>query len=194
MQKVKITEQYLALSFQEIYRQVIDDQKYRYRLVPKDFVCLSNFIKTLSKHYQLITLADDFINNYIQFQVQYWSNLRNVRTYEKYIPIAWIFGDKAFKRYLARGTYKQIYFDENKIVKFKSSSKSSEKLLPPSIHEEVPKDQVSNDKQRLDWCIVTTTLYHPLSDICKVCVCQEKCKDLLKEDYPESYKKRINVN
>jgi len=191
MIKIRITEQYLALSFQAIYRQTSNNPKYRYMSLVKDYKMLSNFIKLISTQYQLITLGDDFTNRYIEYQLQYWSALQNVREYSGYFNIAWIFGPKAFQRWLKTGQYKQTLFDTNKIIKFKSVNSESEKLKPPTDYEEVEKNKTENDNRRFDWCYITTSLYHPLSDHCKQCVCSDQCKLALQSEYPDMFKKRV---
>ena len=55
------------------------------------------------------------------------------------------------------------------------------------------KERFYGTQEGFNLCLDFTTLYTPISFLCKNCLFKESCKDILKKTLPEIYEKRTQI-
>lgn len=189
-----ITEQAIIDVFLFYYKEVF---KSNYSVTKKDKVVIASFIKLLKVYYkETSSLGDIFFTTYFEFQFSYWRDKKT--RFDNYYPISWFVGKKAFQRFTDKNSqisfksvnsFAKIKTKSFKDVKRKDNRQNISKLIP---YEERQKKHYLNTLEGLSYCIEFTTLYNPLSSVCKLCTNQESCKQLLSINYPQIYKIRID--
>jgi hypothetical protein len=175
----------------------IKGYKYELRLKPIDAKMMDNFIVLLDKKIGINRIGSDFIGDYVQNQLSYWLNL-DTKLGVGVIPISWVFGKKAFDRWFEK-SYKQNQYTsklnlknvnnqgikgQNKQV-LQKSLKSLKQIYTNILETEEAMKQITlNQEHGLLNCVQTTTLYNHKSQNCLMCNYTEKCKEILKENFP----------
>lgn len=161
---------------------------------PRNEKLCESFLALLEKKYgTLESLGEEFLWNYFVFQFSYWSELE-IQSFNKRINLAFIIGEKAFKRYLERN----VEFDWQMIENERKYSRSAfnltvrlrEKIESNYDCDEVYRQMDYNGEKGLSNCITYTSLYNPSSQTCQSCIYKESCIETQMEIYPKIYRNR----
>lgn len=183
-------EQTVGKIYQKIYRRACDAPMYKVE-GSKDTATIQSFLKLIDKKYSLASIGNQFIYDYITFQFNYWTQ-KDTR-FGKSVPIGWVFGAKAFKRWLERPNHWKHHTAKNLAVKGITPGiligLNFKKPNALEIHqsEEQEKLRFLNDEIGFANCIESTTLYNHLSEYCQKCIHVLECKNLLKVNYLNVY-------
>lgn len=155
------------------------------------------FLLTLEKKYSLSTLGLNWLWRYLVFQFLYWEDLVIV-SFNKKINFSYIFGEKALKRFFDRNSEFDFQLEDNTLlIKYTYSLTQFQSLF----NENDKSEELYNNPNRLiglntsnglNNCLMLTTLYNPRDNSCVQCKFKDDCKTLLKLNYPEIYKSRID--
>jgi hypothetical protein len=181
---------------------------------------MTNYIDWLDKRFAteniktgLVRIDLEFLVKFFMYGFNYWIwkiNDTNKEYEGKYphghksIKVGWVLGKEALKRF----DRNEAKFDEMKwareITKAETSVLHDLKavsadnaqafielyLSGENEQEEFEKEQFYNTTEGLIWCKANTSLYNHKSKFCKGCNNRTRCKDLLKEQFPNLYKQR----
>lgn len=195
-------EQYSRDVYQDFYRETSMHKDFVYTPTEQDKTVLRKFVDYVDNTYGLNTADIDWVVNYIESNFNFWWDVPT-RFGTGVIMFSWVFGKKAIERYekikgkdskLARHRRSIRLGISLKIIdKYKKKETSqdlSEFVIGIREAEEKEKTRYYNTEEGLLWCISQTTLYNHLSHNCIVCNFKDKCKIVLKDNYPKIYKKR----
>lgn len=139
--------------------------------------------------------GESFLFKYMCYQFYYWHNL-DTRLGKGIIPIAWVVGDKAFKRW-SDGDH---WYQHSAVLHTKFGILRSDliKVVPEGIlltydNEEKDKALYYNTAKGLIFCSDYTSMYHPNSPVCKSCVNSSDCIDIMKRTLSSVYKNRMEA-
>lgn len=181
--------------YEDLYKQISLNNDYVLNLSKIDSIMLNNFIIKISKITNVNSINIDYVCEYCEFQYNYWHQLKT----QHKIQMSWIFGDKAFKRWIEyKDKIKQKKFFKyktklkvdinfsikNKIVKNINFDEIRKGFLIIKEHEEIEKRRFFNSDKGLIWCTNETTLYNHKSSLCLTCKNKEDCKVILKDVFP----------
>lgn len=184
--------------YQHYTRELLLRKDYVFSPSVKEKKTIEKFIYLLDEYYGLESIGDGFMDNYFQFQFLYWKDLKT--RFNDYKPIGWYIGQKAFNRWTDSDKSKSSFivrkhFTEAlkiETVKPSLSKHNGELILKINPQEEINKKKYSGT-ERLSYCILTTTLFNPKSDICIGCDQSVDCQKILKEMYPKFYEIRSQI-
>ncbi len=161
-------------------------------LTVKEVLIVVKFDSKLKDIYGFRNISTDFVKKYCEFQFLYWSKLKT--RFGSYVPISWVYGDKAFKRWQSKHKVSDYIVNTTidniatqRISNIKNNINSFEKI---SVYEEKLKKQRYDKPERLSWCILNTTLFHPQSALCLKCTDKQDCKKILQSTFPNIYNLR----
>lgn len=170
--------------------------KGKYIIEQKSESMIKTFFNSLNKHYKLHSLGPDFLWNYCVFQYNYWLDLK-ITSFDGRMKFSFIFGKKALDRYLNRNVEYDWQLARNRITIVEQLKRDFYKwfvIIEPKEPyfdvERVSKNMYYGTVDGLANCLLTTTLYHPLSDLCQQCTNKEECKELQRINYPKIYEQR----
>lgn len=155
------------------------------------------FLLLVDKKWKLPTIGYNWLFSYLTFQFEYWEGC-DIQSYNKKINFSFIFGEKAFQRYLDRDQEFDYQFEIDndllnkyniRLKEFLSFFQSQEQL---NFYQNPHRLIGLNSLQGFNNCIQFTTLYDPLDSSCIKCNSKHECKLLLQKNFPEIYKSRIN--
>ena len=171
--------------------QQVTKRRVNYRCNNADTASWNNFVNTFGDN-----IGEEFVRKFTEYGIQSWFNDGTERDYSKAVRFSWIFGSAAIKRWNAldadartwvvRSSLKKKY----KINTIKRSSSVSELIIKLRPVEENFKAEFHNTNRGLLWCIANTSLYYHRSSYCATCKFKENCKEILKKEYPKTYKAR----
>lgn len=189
--------------YTEFFRQVSLNGNFVYvpdgRGKKKDPLIICRFINWLNKEYNG-QVDINFLIDYFRFQFSHYIGVKT--SYGRnIIMIHWIIGQGAVKRWKERDVRKKW------IVRVKLKNEVQLKLT--STYNKIKRNKENiflkiyqyeeNDKRRFyntikgfQYCLFTTTLYNPKSDLCSGCDFLIDCQDLLNVNHPKLYKLRID--
>ena len=180
----KLNNSDLLISIFEHYYNQVYGNNYR---VNKDASrsLIENFYKRLTKKgYNLMSIGKNFLEIFILFQFEYWKEKETKR----HPTLNWFIGKKAIERFEAVEDWdNKIYW----ILVNLEQLKPYELPQEPDNYENELRKKYLNTEQGLLFCLKNTTLYNGCI-WCVMCKVKEECKLLLKENYPNLWKKRIN--
>lgn len=192
----------LIIELFNFYMAGITKRKYTINLRDTEMKTVEKFIKGIGKDFGQSVEAEEWFYGYFEYQFNYWYTIEKtgkmtVKWY--YLRPSWIVGPKAYKRY---GDYKKRFdfIPKRKIRKllrveehFKSPlEKKAVMTNQPKPFEEKEKERFFDTDAALEWCISSTTLFHPKSTFCRKCKQQLVCKSTLKKNYPKLSKRRLD--
>ena len=157
----------------------------------------NKFLQVLEKKYSLSTLGPNWLWRYLVFQFLYWEDLVIV-SFNKKINFSYIFGEKALKRFFDRDSEFDFQLEDNTLLTKYSYTLTQFQSL---FSENSKSEELYNNPNRLiglntpnglNNCLTLTTLYNPRDSSCVQCKFKDDCKILLKVNYPEIYKSRID--
>lgn len=186
-----MTKKYYLLFTKKIFQKEIEG------LSQTEEKLLISFEKYLVDQYSR-SVGSLFLYDYFAFQYEYWLGLDTWIGKGK-IPVSWIVGKKAIGRWISR-PYRDLTKARAIIKQYQIPpiiEEKTEKINVTKIQEweELEKSRFHNTEEGLGLCVHTTSLFNPNSDLCVTCTSQEKCKEILKKDYPLVYAKRnLDIN
>lgn len=146
---------------------------------------IANFFKYLSKNgYFETSIGQNFLDQYIRFQIEYWHE----KEIQRQPTLNWFIGKKAIERYFAIENREQSNYFVSLHTKDFKPFKIEDSEIPE--HEIRARKIYHNTDKGLLHCLENTTLYNKCIP-CLTCKTKEKCKELLKENYPLLWKKRM---
>lgn len=181
---------------QQLIRNAIRNENFKYKPNKSDFGVFKKFVTYYQSKYKKAKITDAFLIEYMnkQFEFMFYRNevtdlkLNNVR-------LTWFFGDKAIKRWEEKLAKKQ----QSSATKFKKNELSllSKKYaitlnwLEVVEFEELEKARFHNTEAGIVWCCQNTNLFNPVSPVCRGCIFAGECKSLLRQEYPQIFKLRL---
>jgi len=184
------------------YRRVTGQPAWFVQLTDKKRLTIVKFIMRLEEEYGEHTqVGNHFMFYYCAYQFgQYARDGEFIDTRRKDL-ITWIFGPKAWERWLNRNpdTWQYYLYDEGILAHYELTKESAVRFVEgaykdatrTSQHEEEIKKRFADDPDgRFASCIQYTTLYNPLSTICLMCKYRNRCRKLQSTTYPEIYELR----
>lgn len=193
---VQIDENLIIKFYTYFYKKRYNSISYKFKPSEKATKTISTFIKLLDKHYSLTMIGEEFLWRYFIYQMNYWRNAELVAFHGQF-RIEYIIGTKAFKRFIDSAKDDHWVIDRSDVIVLYGFRKSDLiKLKTDNTYkgdfEEKNKLKFHNTNKGLYHCIITTTLYNPEHNSCKICIFKEDCKKILKTEYPNIYGKRKN--
>ena len=195
-------EQYCKDVYQDFYRETSMYKDFVYNHTDKHKTTLRKFVDYVDNVYGLNSVDINWVVNYIESGFNLWWDIPT-RFGVGNVMFPWIFGKKAISRYenikgkdSRRARHKRtvrLGVGIKIINKYKKKETSQDLLsFVIGIREAEEKEKIRyyNTEEGLLWCISQTTLYNHLSHNCIVCKSKDKCKIILKENYPKIFKKR----
>ena len=151
-----------------------------------------SFLKSCSEKTTLQSLGTNWLFKYLIFQFEYWSNIK-ITSFNNKISFSFIFGEKAIERFFNRKeefdwqlTIESSFLVKNKnidyftFLSFLDESKKSVESYPHPVKL----------KQKLNLCLIFTTLYDHTDNSCIFCIERKECKTILEKNYSLIYKDR----
>lgn len=196
---------FTVLIFQEYYRQVTLNQDYVFELdkLGRREKCIDKFIDHIDKKYNLHSIGMDFLINFIESGFNLYFDAKHLKYGVKSIQIEWIIGSKAIERYEKIRHIDNKYFRKLRKIrkdirlkiddKFRKFSITNVKAIKSLLTDgnidfyEAEKQRYYDTNEGLLWCMTNTTLFNHKSRLCAVCTNRNKCKQILKENYPKLY-------
>lgn len=191
---MQLTQSILIDSYR-FFADILAENKYVVEKKSEDYA--KTFLTLLGKHYHSTTLRSDFLWLYLVFQFNYWQGVE-LRSFDRRMKFSFIFGRKAFKRYLERDQEFDWVLQGCEVsravsrVKFNKKFSVIEKRDTPNV-ESIHRSRFLNKEAGLGNCLALTTLYDPEDNNCKQCNFKGECKELLRMNYPKFYRKRIEL-
>jgi hypothetical protein len=181
--------------FEYFYQEVYHRKNFEFIPSSKELVTIDKFVELLQ---EVNSLGEYWLFKYFSFQFKYWSEMK----YKKFdgVLVSYILGIKAFERFDNKNKDSDYFVDEF-IRKYRldsdkvfGSSYYKKDLLKISVAEEIEKQRIFIHSMRLANCMLNTTMYNKLSEICMLCSKIRMCKIIQKEKYPEVYNLRNDKN
>lgn len=181
---------FMVNTFVDILSQ-LRNRQVRYRCSNKDIEAWEYFIH----YYQSSILGEDYIRQYIEFALNEWyiKGERDVKAercllfnvFSKRMVKLWENTKPQYRAYVIRTELKRDYD-----IKVKRKSKISELINSVILVEERARNKYLNTPRGLAWCIANTSLYFHRSPSCICCDYKNECREILKKEYPNTFKKR----
>jgi len=191
--------------FQQFMRVLTANQDFIVNLTSNDRVTLEKFLNYIDEKYRMESVGVDFLINFMELQFQFYYK-RELKYGISSIGFNWIIGKRAIGRYekiknidfktgwsrhsrkirkdinlkILHKYNKKTHGDQQKITEF----------LKYNEIEEIEKKRFYNVEEGFVWCVTNTTLYNHISNSCLFCKFKQNCKETLKINYPNLYKKR----
>jgi len=198
IQQVKPTSfsKAIILLYESLYQQISLKSHYRFFPTKLDKLQICKFIRWVRVNKRTANNVD-FLIAYFEFQFSHYYGVQT-KYGKNQIMFNWIIGQKAIQRYEQRDISKRwLVRLKNKNIKL-NLKKVVNQFNKPKIKyenklynfEENEKKRYYNDPKGLFYCLITTTLYNPMSNLCLNCNNKEECKTLLKTEFPNTFKLR----
>ena len=108
---------FIDRKYKEIFNYIVEKLHAEYiknRLKDKDF---SEFLRLYKSQYHIV-LSEEVLYDYLIFQLQYWKT-NNIKRFDGVLLMPWIFGPKAFQRWVDRSSswqhFNEIFCKKHKI-------------------------------------------------------------------------------
>jgi hypothetical protein len=193
-----ITVEVIEGFYQYFYNQKYSGKQQPFKRTDKTEKVCESFIKILDKNYSIHSIGLSFLWDYFIFQFNYWDEL-TVTAFNDKITIAYIVGEKAFKRWQTRNKEYDWQIEKSAVIaKYalnkgillsKFYVKPNEQKSTFSSSKQIRK-QFLNTEKGLLMCTEFTTLYDPKDTSCILCHNKKECKELLRCNYPLLYRNR----
>lgn len=190
------------------FRMVIDTFKFYYKSINKseNFTVkmtdsrvkfINNFIQLFKEKTNSQFLQKDILNQFVEWNFNHFVEKGTYNRFgSKSIQIEWIYGKTAFERW-AKLNPKYFNFIMNKNIRKKVDYKVDIKkenwdniIVQINELEENDKERFFGEDECFDNCYLFTSLYNHKSHFCMKCDLKIKCKETLKEENINLYKKR----
>lgn len=169
----------------------VKKRKVNYKCNNGDTAAWNNFILDAPKN-----IGETYMKQLIEYGIQSYFNDSCSDAQRNNIRFSWMISESALKRWKKTDIKTNVYVTRIGLKKHYDVNVSKHKsklcLIAMEIRpvEESFKSRFFNTKKGLLWCIANTTLYYHKSSYCASCKFKNECKDILKENYPNIYKKR----
>jgi hypothetical protein len=178
-------------SFEECFIKVNHAPEYELRLSPQTKKQIQNFLSLLNKRMDSYLITEEFIFLFIVFQFNYKYDQKS--RYGNRLPLNHIIGKEALKRW-ERKAHNWLYWVD-KFIETHNITRPVKKAILINHSELVEseeriKEMHKNSPDLLFFCCEMTTLFHPISELCRQCDFQGECIELLKQIYPDIYEAR----
>jgi hypothetical protein len=187
--------------FQQLYRKLGTNPKYKYNRTEKNDLVLTNLIKHIGKTIPLQSIGEDYITSYLTFSFSIAKTMKlppQFANRKNYIPFTWVIGKTSYNRFIKSSKQQKYVLTQkvkaqNKHIKIQLApvqTVSPQKLnfiVDLNQNEEYEKQRFKNSLKGYAWCADFTTLYNHKSSICLGCSYNQKCKQRLKENYNKIY-------
>lgn len=174
-----------------VYRE--HKQKFRLNLeISNQRKVIENFVNLIIAQVNLPGLPINYLVDYFCFSFHYWST----KVTKREVTLSWIIGKKTFSKWLEKkdGTnyYTDKFLKEYNIDLHRLRQELSDEKEAPSldVSEEVEKNRFVDPDAKLYNCTINTTMYNHRSINCLGCQNKQVCKSMLKDLFPQLYKKR----
>lgn len=186
----------IILLYESLYQQI--SLKTHYRFLPNrtDKLLICKFIRWIRVNKK--THANvDFLIAYFEFQFSHYEGVQT--SYGKNsIMFNWIIGPLAIKRFEQRKVSQRwLVRLKNKNIKLnlKKVLQNFDKVKKPYVnqiypYEEQEKLRFYNTPKGFVYCLNTTTLYNPISEVCSKCKNRTDCIKTLKSEFPKLFELR----
>lgn len=202
-------ELFLILSelYQKQYRKLSGNNKYKFIIDEKKEKLIQSFIVQAKKSVK--ALGEDFLVQYLNYAFGKYAGRKNPWGGFNRFPTSWIVSKTLLKNFLKESSGKKWYLNKRIRENRNSEQKETTKILLKSSlqiekenkeklkfinqineFEEKEKAKFHNSIKGRIWCVDFTTLFNPKSSYCNDCKFSLECKDLLKDNFIEIYKKR----
>jgi len=188
------------------YCRISGNKTHRFSLNEKRVLQIENLVNLIFEKVNNDSIGNDFVKDFISFVFSKSVGRTNFLGIKDLPMFNQIFSRTAFNQYQKTEHWKKLYGKRNlsKIAKKTNlilTSEEKEKrntrfldiCLKVSNTEETEKSRFHGSQKGYQWCINFTTLYKPTSELCVNCVSKDKCKELLKENFPKIFEVRINA-
>lgn len=155
------------------------------------------FLLLIDKRWKIETISYKWLWGYLIYQWSYWEDC-NIQSFNKKVNFSFIYGEKAFQRYIYRNVEFDYQMYENNSLLIKYSINETDffslfkKITEKNTYQNPHKSIKHNTEEGFNNCILLTTLYDPLDSSCINCNFKYNCKEILKVNYPRIYKSRIH--
>ena len=199
-QKPDKLSQAIIQLYESLYQQL--SLKSHFKFFPRhiDKMLMCRFIKWIKTNKKSHANAD-FLIAYFEFQFSHYKGVQNIYGVNS-IMFSWVIGPKAIKRFEDRKVgMRWLVRLKNKEVglNLKTVLKDFGKIKKPYENkiydfEEKDKQRYYNTTQGFLYCLITTTLYNPISELCIKCINKKDCENMLKIEFPKLHKRRCLNN
>lgn len=181
---------YTVDTFVDLLSQ-LRSRRIRYKCSDKDLEAWEYFIH----HYQASILGEDYVKQYLEFALNQWyiREERDVKAerclllnmFSKRMIAMWEETKPEYRAYIIRTELKKEYE-----IKVKRKSKVSELVNSVILVEEKAREKYLNTPRGLAWCIANTSLYFHRSSACTRCKVKNECREILKKEYTNTFRRR----
>jgi len=180
------------------YSKKYKNQKYKLRYTEWSLKIATKFLELFTSHFE--SPDRRLLWNYCVFQFNLrWDQELKGHNGDGRIHFNVIFSEKDFFNFYERNTKHDWQFTDAEIIKkynlkFNDISESSIIRVDSEYdYEEKLKKKFKEENTLLTSCLDFTTLYKPDSKICNDCEFKNDCIVILKDNFPQLHKARINA-
>ncbi len=183
----------LVISFYEyFYSRVTGNNRYSFKPTNSEISMIDNFIKLMGGG-----IGKLYLFKYFSYQFYYWHD-KETRFGKGKVQLNWVIGKKAYERYDIKKEEHWYSYSTDLGLKFgiyksdlipdvQKSDFNVVKLLP---HEDIDRMLHLNTEEGLILCIDLTSMWHPKSKACSICINVDTCKLIMKDKYSMVYNLR----
>lgn len=141
-------------------------------------------------------IGEGYMKQIIEYGIQSYFNDSCTDAQRNNIRFSWMISETALKRWKKTDVKTNVYVTRIGLKKSYNinTNKNKSKICIIATHirkvEECFKSRFFNTKKGFVWCIANTTLYFHKSSFCATCKFKDECKEILKQNYPNIYKRR----
>lgn len=179
---------HIEYAYEYFYRKFYNTN-YKFKPSQKVEKCIDEFLNELRKSPTYNTVGYNWLFDYTLFQFHYWSKL-DIKLWAGKIQFPFIFGEKAFNRYLERNKDFDGEVVETCVQRKIYKPAFTTMFYTQRIEKETFQFFV-RQKRDLQMCLISTSLFDPNNIDCKRCDYQDSCKELLRVNLPNIYKIRF---
>lgn len=161
------------------------------------------FIELVNSQYGLRNVDELWFFNYVESNWNYYFDKKGMKFGKMSIQLNWIFGEKAFIRYVQIKEIDDNYFSKCRkinidlglnifptITDLKGKNFYDLNIRSAVFSEDIERRRFHNTPEGFYWCSSNTSLYNHKSSFCAVCRFNQDCKKRLKQSSPNVFKSR----
>lgn len=186
-----LTQEDLRVGYQYFFKLTqTDNLKYNFLYTDRSAKMADKALQQLNKQFGLHSLGHRWLFDYLCFQFNYWGGVK-IEQFSGKVDFAFIFGEKAVKRYIDRDKEFDYQIEDNSAYKSENYFSLFKSLEENDFTRDDNNRRVFlNTDRGFLHCIQTTSLYNHKDKSCIECKFNIECKGLLKTNYPHIYKNR----
>jgi len=163
--------------YQTVYGKYINNPRYRFNKSKRNQTYIENFIKLIDKKVGLESIDSTFFWNFTLFQFEFFHGSNGESNVD--IQVNWIYGKKAFERWLKRDMDHWEYFVDEFKKNYKIPSPIEKKKVNIEEGEIVRKnndrERFYNTEEGFYYCQIMM-LFDKSNNICQKCKFLKDCK------------------